>query len=360
MDTGCGDQCTAGSAGRVVELKDAVGLVLAHDITEIIPGQYKGAAFKKGHIVSPIDLDHLARLGKRHLYVLEVGPEDMHEDEAVTLMANALCGGGVEPAGPPSEGKITLIASRNGLFELDPDQLTRFNLVPDVMLATIHRHTPVKKGHRLAGTRPIPLLINRNYVARAVAVAGEGGGLLGVRELASLQTGIVVTGNELANGLIEDQFAPIITAKLADLGSPVMGVRIAPDDRMAVASAIRGLITGGAELIITTAGMSVDPDDLTRVAIADAGGTGLVYGTPVLPGAMFLVGRLVNQDRSIPILGVPACALFHQTTVLDLVLPRVLAGESFDRAKIAALGHGGYCQDCPTCDFPVCGFGRGC
>lgn len=359
-DYDCGDQCAASPAGRLVDLEDAVGLVLAHDITEIVPGAHKGPAFKKGHVVGPADLQHLARLGKQHLYVLEMAPGQMHEDEAVQLMARALCGPGVTPAGPPSEGKITIIAEHDGLFDLDIEQLMAFNLVDQVMCATIHRHTVVKTGQALAGTRPIPLVIERRLVEQACQVAGQNGGLLKVLPLSPLKAGVVVTGNEVASGLIEDRFAPIVTGKIEALGGSVLGVRFCPDDRLAVALAIQGLVQAGAQIIITTAGMSVDPDDVTRLAIADAGGRDLLYGTPVLPGAMFLVGMLDGPAGELPILGVPACALFHPVTVLDLILPRVLAGERFTRPKIAALAHGGYCQNCADgCRFPVCGFGRG-
>ncbi|CAO0824339.1 Molybdopterin molybdenumtransferase [Desulfarculales bacterium] len=359
-DYGCGDQCSSTPAGRLVDLQDAVGLVLAHDITEIVPGVHKGPAFKKGHMVAPQDLEHLARLGKQHLYILAIGPGQMHENDAAELMARTLCGPGVELAGPPVEGKITLIASQDGLFDLDPSRLVNFNMVDQVMCATIHRHTVVKKGTPLAGTRPIPLVIERGLVEQACAVADREGGLLRVLPLKPLAAGVVVTGNEVANGLIEDRFAPIVTAKIEALGGRVAAVRFCPDDRLAVAMAIQGLLTSGAQIIITTAGMSVDPNDVTRLAIADAGGRNLLYGTPVLPGAMFLVGVLDGPAGEVPILGVPACALFHAVTALDLVLPRVLAGERFTRPKIAALAHGGYCQNCSNgCRFPVCGFGRG-
>ncbi|MCF8041482.1 MAG: molybdopterin-binding protein [Desulfarculaceae bacterium] len=360
MEFDCGDQCAAGPVGRLVELDDAVGLVLAHDLTEIIPGQSKGPAFKKGHMVTPADLERLARMGKRHLYVLEIAPHEMHENEAAEQLAAALCGPGVEPLGPPSEGKITLVAAHDGLFQVDPARLTRFNLGGQVMCATIHRHSPVKKGHHLGATRAVPLVVERQAVAEAVELASAQGGLLCVAPMAPLKAGVVVTGNEVASGLIEDRFAPIVTGKLQALGAGVMGVEFAPDDRAAVASAIKGLVRRGAEIIITTAGMSVDPDDVTRMAIADAGGRNLLYGTPVLPGAMFLYGMMDGPQGELPILGVPACALFHPTTILDLILPRVLAGERFTRESIAALAHGGYCQNCADgCRFPVCGFGRG-
>jgi molybdenum cofactor synthesis domain-containing protein len=360
MDVSCGDQCAAADAGRLVSLEQAVGLVLAHDLTEIVPGEKKGPAFKKGHVVTLEDLDHLARMGKNHLYVLEIAPDQMHENEAAEIMAAALAGPGVETGGPPSEGKINLIASHDGLFELDPERLKAFNLVGEVMCASIHRHTPVKKGKILAGTRAIPLVVARQTVEEAAALASEGGGLLSVKTMRPLKAGVVVTGNEVASGLIEDRFGSIITQKMENLGAEVLDIEIAPDDRAAVAGAIRGLVRRGAEMIVTTAGMSVDPDDVTRLAIADAGGRDLLYGTPVLPGSMFLVGWLDGPHGEMPILGVPACALFHQATVLDLMLPRILAGERLTRDKLAELAHGGLCQNCEGgCRFPVCAFGRG-
>ncbi len=345
---------------RLVPLDEAVGLTLAHDITEIVAGQKKGPAFKKGQVIKEEDLPHLARLGKRNLYVLELGPDDLHEDQAAEILSKALCGPGVEPKGPPSEGKIVFLAAHDGLFELEVQRLVEFNLVPEVMLSTIHRHSPVKKGQELAGTRAIPLVIKRELVERAAEVASRGGPLLRVLPFRPLKAGIVVTGNEVYDGIIEDRFAGIVEKKLTALGSSVVGSRVCPDDRRAVAQAIRELLELGAELIITTAGMSVDPDDVTRHGIAEAGGHDLIYGSPVLPGAMFLVGNLDAPAGEVPILGVPACALFFKTTVLDVVLPRILAGERFTREKIAALAHGGYCQNCPGgCRFPLCGFGRG-
>jgi hypothetical protein len=360
MSECCGDQCASPAVGRLVKLEDSVGLVLAHDLTQVIPGQSKGAAFKKGHLVRPEDLERLARMGKRHIYLLSIASGQLHENEAAELMAKALCGPGVKPAAPPSEGKITLVAAHDGLFDLDLDCLIAFNLVPEVTCATIHRYSLVKQGQALAGTRAIPLVIGRTFVERACEIAARDGGLLKVLPLCRLQTGVVVTGNEVASGLIEDRFAGIVEGKLSALGSSVMGVKVCPDDRTAVAAAIASLLGRGVQLIITTAGMSVDPDDVTRLAIVDAGGRDLLYGAPVLPGNMFLVGKLDGPASEVPILGVPACALFHATTILDLILPRVLAGETFTREKITALAHGGFCQNCADgCRFPVCGFGRG-
>lgn len=344
---------------HLVPLHEAVGLVLAHDITEIVPGQKKGPRFCMGHVVTEQDLEQLSRLGKRHLYALEVRPDQMHENEAAERLAGALCGPGVKVAGRPREGKIELAAGIDGLFCLEVERLVKLNMVPDLMCATIHRHTPVEAGQRLAGTRAIPLLIERTHVERACEIASRDGGLLRVRPFRRLQVGVVITGNEVADGLIEDGFAPVITAKTEALGSSILAVRIFPDERIRIADGIREFLRQGAGLIIITGGMSVDPDDISRLAIADAGGRDLVYGAPVLPGAMFLFGILDGVAGEVPVLGVPACALYFRATVLDLLLPRVLAGDRLTRRDLAALAHGGFCLACEDCRFPACGFGRG-
>ncbi|MHC5038663.1 MAG: molybdopterin-binding protein [Planctomycetota bacterium] len=345
---------------RVVPLEDAVGMVLAHDVTEIVPGERKGPAFRKGHVIAETDLPHLARLGKRHLYVLDIGEDHLHEDEAVERLAAALCGPGTEVSGAPREGKIEIVANRDGLLDLDVERLVDFNGVPDVMCATRHRKTFVRKGERLAGTRAIPLVVAKTHIDEACRIAGVDGGLITVKSLHPVRAGLVVTGNEVAEGLIEDRFAPIVREKLESLGSTVLESIITPDDRAAVAGAIRTLLERGADLVITTAGMSVDPDDVTRLSIADAGGRDLEYGAPMLPGAMFLVGFLDGPKGEVPVLGVPACALFFKATILDIVLPRILAQERLTRREIARLAHGGLCLGCEDrCRFPQCGFGRG-
>jgi molybdenum cofactor synthesis domain-containing protein len=353
-------QNTSKPTVQTVPLSEAVGLVLAHDITEIVPGEKKGPAFCKGHVVREQDIEHLSRIGKQHLYVLNIGPDQMHENDAAELLAGALGGPGVRLAGPPKEGKIELLADCDGLFFVDVDRLMEFNLVPDVMCATIHRYSPVKKGQCLAGTRAIPLVISRAHVDKACTIAAETGNLLVVKPYRRLKVAMLVTGSEVANGLIEDKFGPIVSEKISTYGSTMIGVNIVTDDRSAIADNIKEFLNQGAEMIIVTGGMSVDPDDITRHAIKDAGGRDLVYGAPVLPGAMLLTGVLDGPNGAVPILGVPACAMYYRTTVLDLVLARILAGEQLSRRDIAALAHGGFCQSCEDgCHFPVCGFGRG-
>jgi molybdenum cofactor synthesis domain-containing protein len=340
--------------GRLMGLNDAIGSVLAHDITEVRPGECKGACFKKGHVITETDLPRLARLGKRRLYVLEIGPEMMHEDEAALSLAKALAGPGIAFNPEPSEGKINLIAARRGLLKVDVDSLTQFNLVDGVMCASRHTNSVVEEGDLVAGTRAIPLLISREAVAQAVAIGEKADGVFSVKPLARPRTGLIVTGQEVYEGLIQDRFEPMMRPKLEAHGCPVMKAVFAPDDADFIAATIRRLISEGAELIVITGGLSVDPDDVTRAGVAQAGAVDSLYGSAVLPGAM----ALVSHVGSTPIIGVPACGMYHRNTIFDLVLPRVLAGEKLTRKDLASLGHGGLCLDCRPCRFPLCPFGK--
>lgn len=339
---------------RTIPVEEAVGKVLPHDITEIRANECKGRAFKKGHIIRAEDIEHLKRLGKEHIYVLELGADDIHENEAACVLAASLCGKGVAPSGEAVEGKINIVASEDGLLKIDQEALLRLNMLGEVMCATLHNNTLVKKGDLVAGTRLIPLVAKKALVEEAAGIAREARGLVRVLPLRQARAGLVITGNEVYHGRIKDAFAPVLREKMAGLGSEVVRVAFAPDNVEQIAAEITGCLAAGADLVITSGGMSVDPDDVTRQGIAGAGATDIVYGTPVLPGAMFLVARIGD----VPVLGLPACGMFHRITVLDLVLPRLLAGEKIGRRELAALGHGGLCRQCQTCVFPVCGFGK--
>ncbi len=340
---------------QVVALEDAVGFPLAHDITEIRPGEFKGAAFHKGHILQASDLEHLRRLGKNNLYIIRPEADEMHEDAAAVALATSLCGEGVGWSEAPREGKISLCALYDGLLKVDVDTLLQFNMFGELMCATRHTNSLVKKGDIVAATRAIPLMVSRKTVEAATAAAESATvGVVRVAPIRCPKVGIMITGNEVYNGLIQDKFKPVITKKVIELGGEVVAVVYLPDDDEMIAAATRDLVAKGADLLITTGGMSVDPDDRTRFGLQKAGVDHIVYGSPVLPGAMFMVAYLGD----IPVLGVPACGMYAARTVLDLVYPRVLTGERLTRREIAALGHGGLCLNCPTCTFPVCPFGK--
>lgn len=339
---------------KIVNVADSVGMVLAHDITEIRQGEFKGRAFKKGHLVAPQDVEHLKRLGKEHLFVLNIEPGDLHENEAAMIMADAFCGDGVGWEGEPKEGKIELVAKWPGLLKVEVEALTQVNLLADIMCASRHTNTTVEKGMVVAATRAIPLVIAAQPVEKAAAIARKCGGIFRVKPFRVARTGLIITGNEVYNHLIEDKFEAVLRQKITDFGSEVIGVAFAPDNADTIEREIRRFISDGADLIMTSGGMSVDPDDVTRQGIRQVGGETSLYGAPVLPGAMFMLSY-VNQ---IPILGIPACGMYYSITILDLVLPRVLAGDVLTREDIAGFGHGGLCLNCKTCRYPVCPFGK--
>ncbi len=364
-----------GPTMKAIPVTRAVGTVLAHDITEIRPGEFKGRAFKKGHLIREEDVCHLQRLGKEHLYVLQVAEDEMHENDAAYALATALMGEGVVIKGEPKEGKISIVAGRDGLLTIDHDALLAFNMLGEVMAATLHTNTPVKKGQTVAGTRAIPLVIKKTIVDRAVTIGERAGKIIRVREIRKPKAGVVITGNEVYSGKIKDAFAPVITKKIEDIGGELVGIYYAPDDKAFIVDRLRELLKAGADLLITTGGMSVDPDDVTRFAIRELGAGDIIYGSAVLPGAMFLVGYLSKAHSAesigripsapgplpladIPIIGIPACGMYAKTTIFDLILPRVLAGDRIGRKEVAALGHGGLCLKCDVCRYPVCPFGK--
>lgn len=342
------------SSAKCIPVEQAAGMVLAHDMTEIRPGEFKGPAFKKGQIISEEDIPHLRRIGKEHLYVLELEPGEVHEDDAAIRLCQALAGPGIQFDPNPSEGKISLKAAHSGLLKVDVQALLELNCVPDICCSSRHNHAVLEAGDIVASIRAIPLIIDESLLNQAVAVAEKASGLFRVKPLARPRTGVLITGNEVYSGLIEDKFGPIIKKKLDWYGCSMDAPVFSPDETTRLVEELHHILAGGVELLIVAGGMSVDPDDITRVAIARAGAEDVVYGTPVLPGAMFLYGRF----GQVPVLGLPACVLFYKATVFDLILPRVLAGERITRRDIAALAHGGLCLNCERCRFPVCPFGK--
>jgi len=339
---------------KKVPVEQAVGMVLPHDITEIVKDKFKGRAFKKGDILRKEDVEHLRRLGKDYIYILELGEDEIHENEAALRLATSFSGQGTAYSEEVVEGKIGITAACDGLLKINKEALLQCNMLGEVMCATLQNNTPVHKGEQVAATRIIPLITRRQLVDKAVRIADAGEKMVRVLPLRSVRAGLVITGNEVFYGRIEDRFEQVLRDKLKHFGSEVAIVRFAPDDPGRIAAEIRACLGAGAELIVTSGGMSVDPDDVTRHGIKEAGATDMVYGSPVLPGAMFLVAGI----GGVPVLGLPACGMFYGVTVLDLVLPRILVGESIGRAELAELGHGGLCRNCKHCRYPVCHFGK--
>lgn len=338
---------------KQIPTTQAVGQVLCHDLTQIIPGEFKGARFRKGHIVTEADIPVLLSMGKEHLYVWELEPGMLHENDAAARLVR-LCRGPGMLESEIREGKIELRAAFDGLFRVDSARLEAVNAIDELMIATRHGNTAVKAGDKLCGTRVIPLVIREEKLAAAEAAAGEKP-LLELLPYKLKTAAVVTTGGEVAKGLIPDSFTPVLIRKLESFGIRVIHHSLPGDEPAAVLGAIRAARASGAELILCTGGMSVDPDDNTPGAIKASGARIVTYGAPVLPGAMLLLGY---YDDGAPVLGLPGCVMYAKATVFDLILPRVAAGVELTKGDFTRLGEGGLCLGCPECHYPICPFGK--
>ena len=338
---------------KLMKTQDAVGQVLCHDITQIIKGVTKGPVFKKGHIITAEDVPVLLSVGKDNIYIWENNEKMLHENEAAAILRD-ICLGQNMHGSEPSEGKIELSADCDGLLTVDTEHLNRVNALGELMIATRHGGFAVKKGAKLAGTRIIPLVIEKEKMARAREVAGDKP-LLQVLPFKKKKFGVVTTGNEVFYKRIKDTFTPVIEAKLAEFGATPEQHVILNDDPAKITAAVKGMLASGLDLVFCTGGMSVDPDDQTPLAIKNTGARIVSYGAPVLPGAMFL---LAYSEDGKPVVGLPGCVMYAKRTIFDLVLPSLMADVPVTAQQLAALGEGGLCLNCQVCTFPNCGFGK--
>ena len=339
---------------KLIRTQDAVGQVLCHDVTQIIPGVTKDAVFRKGHIIAPEDIPVLLSVGKDHVYIWENNENMLHEDQAAQVLRD-ICQGQYMEATQPKEGKIELIAQTEGLFLADIQRLRAVNALGEMMIATRPSGSVVKKGDKLCGTRVIPLVIEKEKMERARRAAGETP-LLRLAPLKKKRYGLVTTGNEVFYGRIEDKFTPVVVEKLAEFGCQMAAHQVLSDDHLQITQAIRRMLDQGCDMVLCTGGMSVDPDDRTPLAIANAGARVVSYGAPVLPGAMFLAAYMPDGR---PVCGLPGCVMYAKRTVFDLALPYLLADVPVTAQWLAGLGNGGLCLNCPECHYPNCGFGKG-
>lgn len=342
---------------KCVKTQDAVGHVLCHDITQIIKDVKKGTAFRKGHIVTEEDIPVLLSLGKDNLYIWEKTEGVLHENEAAEYLRD-ICMNENMIQSEVKEGKIELIAEIDGLLKIDVDKLRAVNSLGEMMIATRHTNTTVKKGDKLVGTRIIPLLIEQEKMEKAKEVAGDRP-ILSLIPFKKKKVGIVTTGNEVFYGRIKDTFGPVVAEKVKEFGADVIGQTIVNDDMEKITKAVEEFIEQGADMVLCTGGMSVDPDDKTPGAIKNTGARIVSYGAPVLPGAMMLLAYYEKDGRELPIVGLPGCVMYAKRTVFDLVLPRLMADDMVTSDDLAGLGLGGLCLSCDVCTFPNCGFGKG-
>ncbi len=339
---------------KLVKTRSAVGHVLCHDMTQIIRGKTKDARFRKGHVVKAEDIPVLLSMGKENLYVWEKSSGMLHEDDGAERLRQ-VCQNDNMIATPVKEGKIELLAACDGLFQVDQDRLMALNNEDDIIVATRHTNTVVRKGDKLAGMRIIPLIIEEKRLEDTCSRAGNTP-ILSLHPWKRRTCGLITTGSEVASGLIQDTFTPVIREKLSDFGITVTEHYLPGDDSEGITAAIHACREAGVDMILCTGGMSVDPDDRTPGAIKASGASIVTYGAPVLPGAMFLLGYFADGT---PVMGLPGCVMYAKATIFDLVLPRVAADVRITRADLRGLGHGGLCLSCDQCHFPNCSFGKG-
>lgn len=338
---------------KSVAVEDAEGMVICHDMTRIVPGEYKGPAFKRGHVIQSEDIPELLNMGKEHIYVFDLADGLIHEDDAAMRIASAAAGPGIELT-DSSEGKVTLKASQPGLLKVNVEALNRLNEIDDVVFSTLHTNQQVKAGQALAGTRIIPLTTNEKNILDVETVCRENLPLIEVKPFREAKVGIVTTGSEIYSGRIKDKFGPVLRKKFSGLNSQVIDQVFVSDDTEMTVAAIHQMLGQGAELIAVTGGMSVDPDDQTPASIKAAGGEVIVYGSPIFPGAMFMLAYI----KGVPVVGLPGCVMYHKASIFDLVVPRILSGDMLKKSDITGLGHGGFCSGCSECRYPLCGFGK--
>lgn len=350
---------------KLIRTVEAEGAVLCHDITQIIRGVTKDAVFRKGHIVTKEDIPVLLSVGKDQLYVWEQEEGMLHENDGAEILCQ-MCRGDHMARSEAREGKIELVAECDGLLKVDNQGLKAVNGFGEMMIASRHGDFAVKKGDKLAGTRIIPLVISQEKMEGAKKAAMEATGgkpILELKPFVHKKVGIVTTGNEVFYGRIQDTFTPVIRQKLEEFDTEVIDHVTWNDDDQKVTKSILDMIGKGADVVICTGGMSVDPDDKTPLAIKNTGARMVSYGAPVLPGAMFLLAyyeaEKEGQKRTVAIMGLPGCVMYAKRTIFDLVLPRVMAEDEVHKEELAALGQGGLCLNCPVCTFPNCGFGKG-
>lgn len=338
---------------KKVKLEEAIGMTIGHDVTKVVPGEFKGAAFRRGHTLKREDIPELLSMGKEHIYIIEEEEGEVHEEEAALRIAEAVAGSEFELS-KPREGKINIKSSISGLLKINKSLLGEINSIPNISLATLHENTICRPGTIVAGTKIIPLYIAEDRLKKIEELCRNKGNVFRIIPFKKKKVGIVITGNEIYKGRIKDKFGDYLKNKVEPLGSVINHQTIVPDDEDIIASAILEMRDKGSEVIFVCSGLSVDPDDVTVEGVKKSGAKIISYGAPVMPGAMFLLAMLGD----IPILGAPAAVIFNDTTIIDVILPRVLAGEQISRQDIIDMGYGGLCLDCANCIYPICPFCR--
>ena len=336
---------------KKIAVEQAVGMTLCHDITKMVDG-FKGAAFKRGHVIREEDVEELLNIGKKTVFIWEENAGEIHEEDCALRMAAMAPVEGAHYTAP-SEGKVLLMADRRGMFRVNTRLLRQINLIGDITISTLPDHYPVEAGARLASMRIVPLVTKEAQIIEAEKLC-EGKKLLDLRPYRHRKIGVIITGSEVYSGRIQDKFEPVVRRKMEKYPSEILGVTICDDDLDMIVNAAKAYLSQSADFLIFTGGMSVDPDDLTPTAIRRLGADIVSHGVPSQPGNMTLAAYL----NDVAILGVPGAAISLPTTIFDVLLPQIFAGDKLTKDDLINLGEGGLCQMCKACHYPNCTFGR--
>ncbi|MEC9491161.1 molybdopterin-binding protein [Flexistipes sp.] len=338
---------------KKLKVEDAVGEKLAYDITEVnLDTNFKGVAFYRGHFIEEKDLEHLLRLGKEYVFVEEDEAGEVHENDVATAIAPLAAGKNIYYSEAPKEGKIDFFAAADGIFTVDTETVLKINSMEIPSMPTISDKYPVTAGTKVAAFRIIPLTCKKAIFDEMKTIMKQP--VLSVKKYTISRVSIIVTGNEIYYGKIEDKFTEKLKQKLTKFGVNNINSRILPDDETVIASAVKEE-SKQSGLILITGGTSVDPDDKTRLGIENAGVEFVQKGNPIQPGNNFSIGYL----NSTTVCAVPAAALFYNITSLDIFLPQILAEIKVTKNDIVSKAIGGLCHQCKVCVYPVCSFGKG-
>lgn len=323
-----------GSPMKRVNVEDAVGKPLAHDIVRYGPG-LKAVLFKRGHVITAADVEQLKDTGNYSVYIIEGGEGGVHEDEAATRMARASAGGNICYT-RPNQGKVNLLAKTPGLLKVKADVLKRVNLIEDFIFSTKPSNTGVRRGELVGSVKIVPLAVDEGRMRKVEEILRRSKPIRVVPPKLK-KIGAIITGTEVYEGRVKDAFGPALREKLAGYGLKLQEAIVVPDDEEKIKEKILGFKKKGHELILVAGGMAVDAGDVTPTAIRKTGAKVISRGVPAFPGAMIMVAYL----GATPVLGLPACVIPDKRTSFDLILPRILAKEKITREELAELGHGG-------------------
>lgn len=336
---------------KKIPVEQAVGMMLCHDITKMVDG-FKGVAFRRGHVICEEDIEELLNIGKKTVFIWEENAGEIHEEDCALRMAAMAPVDGAHYTAP-AEGKVLLIADQRGMLRVDTELLRQINSIGDITITALPDHYPVEIGARLASMRIVPLVTKEAQICLAEKLC-EGKKLLDLRPYRHKKIGVIITGSEVYSGRIKDKFEPVVRRKMQQYPAEILGVTICDDDLEMIEEAARKYLDMGADFLIFTGGMSVDPDDLTPTAIRRLGAEIISHGVPAQPGNMTLIAYLGDAA----ILGVPGAAISLPTTIFDVLLPQIFTGDKLTKHDLINLAEGGLCQMCKVCHYPNCTFGR--